>query len=92
MCSQSSHFEKVLVCVYVCVCVCVCVCLSEFVGSEVGQMTQRFVSAMLQEVELSVQPDRLLANTKQLLQVPFWSAQLCVCVCVCMCVCVCVSQ
>lgn len=36
---------------------------------------------MLQEVELSVQPDRLLANTKQSLQVPFWSAQLCVCVC-----------
>lgn len=33
---------------------------------------------MLQEVELSVQPDRLLANTKQSLRVPFCFAKACV--------------
>lgn len=37
-------------------------CVGEFVGSKVRQGTKRFVSAMLQEVELSVEPDRLLVN------------------------------
>lgn len=44
---QSSHLEKLVV--------CLCVCVSECVGSEVGQGT--FVSAMLQEVEISVVAD-----------------------------------
>ena len=39
-------------------------CVGKFVGSKVRQGTQRFVSAMLQEVELSVEPDRLLLNYK----------------------------
>ena len=52
--TQSSHFERLVV--------CVCVCVVEFVGSKVRQGTTRFVSAMLKEVELSVEPDRLLVN------------------------------
>lgn len=40
--------------------VCLCVCVSECVGSEVGQGT--FVSAMLQEVEISVVADKLRVN------------------------------
>lgn len=31
-------------------------------SSELEQATQRFVSAMLQEVELSAEPERLLVN------------------------------